>query len=295
VSLQNLVSGTAWTPDAGARRAHAVTDIYPSRGWQLINARELWLFRDVVYSLMWRDLKVRYKQTLFGAAWAILQPAAMTVVFALFLGRVARVPSGTVPPLLFLYAGLLPWTFFATVVTSASASVVGSERLITKVYFPRLAIPLAALGVAAVDFAFACLPLVALMVYYGISPSPAVLALPGLIALVALAALGVGTFFAALNVAYRDVRHVIPFVIQLWLFATPSVYVESGTDALPGLLRSLLGINPMMGLTAAFRAATLGAAISWDLLAISAGSALVGLVAGCLYFRRIEDSFADVI
>jgi lipopolysaccharide transport system permease protein len=290
-----MAAGPAWDDDLTAPSGAPVTDISPSVGWQRVDLRELWRGRDVVYSLMWRDLKVRYRQTLLGAAWAILQPAALTAVLTLALGHVAGIRSGTLPAPVFLYAGLLPWTLFATVVGSASASVVGSERLITKVYFPRLAIPLAVLGVAVVDFAFACLPLGAMMLYYGVAPPAGIAAVPILSVLIATAALGVGTFLAALNVAYRDVRFVIPFVVQLWLFATPSVYTSGDAEGLPLVARALLAVNPMMGLTAAFRAATLGTPMPWGLFWVSVGSAVACLVGGCLYFRKVEDSFADVI
>ena len=294
-------------------------------GWQPLDLGELWRYRELVYFLAWRDVKVRYKQTLLGAAWAILQPTLMMVVFTLVLGRIAGGAAGDVPYPLFVYAGLLPWTFFATAITSASQSVVSAERLVTKVYFPRLAIPLAAAGAAFVDFALAAVVMGALMVWYGVAPGAAALLLPLLIALLSLAALGIGTLLAALNVAYRDVRYVIPFLVQLWLFATPSIYLETsaetgapaaaapsnsataassptsakaeGRPANPVSAGSsrLLRFNPLEGLIAFFRAALLGLPLPWGRLIYPAIAAPCLLLAGAYYFRRVEDSFADII
>jgi lipopolysaccharide transport system permease protein len=303
----------------------AVTRIVPPQGWQWINALELWRFRELIYFLTWRDVKVRYKQTLLGAAWAILQPLLMMIVFTIFFGRMAGVPSGGAPYPLFAYAGLLPWTFFATAIASAGNSVVGSERLITRIYFPRLAVPFAAVGAAIVDFVIAFGLLFAMMAYYRIPPGPGLLATPVIFGAILMAALGIGTLLAALNVAYRDFRYVIPFLVQVWMFATPSVYMEivekprdasavaapSSTDrAAPrgdansspdgrghgtGLLRLSLVLNPMTGLISAFRASVLGGDIPWGRLAASSACAALMFVAGCFYFRRVEDSFADII
>ena len=215
---------TAGTTDSTP--APIVTLIRPAQGWQLINFGELWQFRELLYFLTWRDVKVRYKQTLLGAAWAILQPLLMMVVFTIFFGRMAGVSSGGVPYPLFAYAGLLPWTFFATAIAAAGNSVVGSERLITKIYFPRLAVPFAAVGAAVVDFLIAFGLLIAMMVYYRVAPGWGLLLVPVIFGAILLAALGVGTLLAALNVAYRDFRYVIPFLVQLWMFATPSVYMQ---------------------------------------------------------------------
>jgi len=270
-----------------------VTLILPRRPWQSINLAELWRYRDLVRQLVRRDVAVRYKQTLLGAAWAVLQPALMMVVFTLFFRPTGRVSAGEVdtPYALFVYAGLLPWTFFAGAVSAAAQSVVGSERLITKVYFPRLAIPLAAVGAAAIDAAVASLLLAALMTWHHVPPCPSLLLAPLVLVVVALAAAGVGTLFAALNVAYRDVRYVIPFLIQVGLFATPTIY----TATLPAAVRPYVALNPMVGLVAAFRAAALGQPIPWTDLAVAAALAVVLLFAGCLYFRRVEDTFADTI
>ncbi len=270
------------------------TVILPPRGWQLINARELWQFRELLFFLVWRDVKVRYKQTVLGAAWAILQPLMMMIVFTIFFGRMAKVPSGGLPYPLFAYAGLLPWTFFATAITNAGNSVVGSERLITKIYFPRLAVPFAAVGAAVVDFAIAFLFLIGMMIYYHVIPGPALLLLPILAGLITLAALGVGTLLSALNVAYRDFRYVIPFLVQIGMFATPTVYMQP-SEATVGRSGALLALNPMTPLIGGFRAATLGGPLHGGPLAIASAVVLAIFVVGCLYFRKVEDSFADII
>ncbi|HWB11862.1 MAG TPA: ABC transporter permease [Pirellulales bacterium] len=274
----------------------SLTLIRPETGWQAIGWRELWRYRELLYFLAWRDVKVRYKQTALGAAWAILQPALMMVVFTIFFGRLAQVDSGGLPYPLFAFLGLLPWTFFATAIASAGNSVVGSERLITKVYFPRLLIPFASVGAALVDLAVACSMLVVLLVWYGVPPSWGWLLAPGVLALLTLAALGAGALLAALNVAYRDVRYVIPFLVQLWMFATPTVYMHVGggpEEAAAG--HWLLYVNPLTGLIAAFRAAVVGSDVPAIGLLWSGGAAVLLFLAGCLYFRRVEDSFADII
>jgi len=271
-----------------------VTSIGPSSGWQLLNVRELWQFRELLFFLTWRDVKVRYKQTLLGAAWALLQPLMMMVVFTIFFHKKAGISSGEWPYTVFVYSGLLPWTFFATAITQAGNSVVGSERLITKVYFPRLAIPFASVGAAVVDFLIAFSLLIGLMLWYGILPGLNLLVAPAIFACVVLAALGVGTLLAALNVAYRDFRYVIPFLVQIWLFATPTIYMVAGESG-EGLLQSILALNPMTGLVAAFRASTLGGDIPWNDLGISMATTVLMFLVGCLYFRKVEDNFADII
>jgi len=270
------------------------TVITPAAKWQLINVRELWQFRELMYFLAWRDVKVRYKQTVLGAAWAILQPALLMVVFTIFFGRMANVPTDDIPYPLFAYAGLVPWTFFATAIASAGNSVVGSERLISKVYFPRLAIPFASVGAAVVDFFIALTLLAAMMIYYGIPPGPGLMLVPPLLALLTLAALGVGTLLAALNVYYRDFRYVVPFLVQIWMFATPSVYMQPKGDA-SGLVRTILAFNPVNALVAGFRNAVLARPIEWRPIALAGVVAAVGFLVGCLYFRKVEDEFADFI
>jgi len=277
------------------------TVICPSKGWQLLNVRELWRFRELLYFLTWRDIKVRYKQTALGAAWAVLQPAMMMVVFTVFFRGIAKVPAGNLPYPLYVFAGLLPWSFFATSIANAGNSVVGSERLITKIYFPRLAIPFASVGAAIVDFCIATTMLIGLMLYYAvfggipINFTAEILLAPLIFALIVLAATGVGTLMAALNAAYRDFRYVIPFLVQLWLFATPTVYMDPFQNNPGTRMQVVLWANPVAGLIGAFRAAMLGLPVPWTHLFVSAFVSVMLFVAGCFYFRRVEDSFADII
>jgi len=280
-------------PEA-ARPAPARTVIEPARGWQWLNARELWRHRELLFFLAWRDVKVRYKQTVLGVAWAVLQPALLMVVFTVFFARLAGVSAGDVPYPLFALAGLLPWTFFATAVTSAGNSVVGSERLITKIYFPRLAVPFAAAGAAFIDFLVALGLLAGVMAVCGVAPSWKLVVAPLIVAIIALTALGLGTLLAALNVAYRDVRYVIPFLIQVGMFATPTIYLQpTGNEGTA--VHWLLTLNPMNGLVAAFRASLLGGPIPWADVGVAAALSAALFLGGCLYFRKVEDSFADVI
>jgi lipopolysaccharide transport system permease protein len=287
VPVTSLAPGSA--VEAGLQ-----TIIEPTRGWQLINIAELWQYRELLAYLIWRDVKVRYKQTLLGAAWAILQPAMMMVVFTVFFARLAKLPTGDLPYPLFVYAGLLPWTFFATSIAHAAQSVVNSERLITKVYFPRLAIPLASIGAAVVDFLIALLLLVVMMVAYRVRPGVELLLLPVVFACLLLAAVGIGTLLAALNVAYRDFRYVVPFLVQIWMFATPTIYMNPAANGV-GRMDLLLALNPMSPLVSTFRAAVLGGPVPWLPLAFSAAACLLLCLAGCVYFRRVEDGFSDII
>jgi lipopolysaccharide transport system permease protein len=288
-----VVSQSSTLPPPDEREDQSLTQIRPPKGWQLINVSELWHNRELVYFLVWRDIKVRYKQTILGIAWAILQPALMMVVFTLFFSRVAGIPAGDLPYPVFVYAGLVPWTFFATAITNAGNSVVGSERIITKVYFPRLAIPYAAVVTAAVDFVAALGLLIGLMVYYRIIPGVGVVLVPVVFGIILLAALGIGTGLAALNVAYRDFRYVIPFLVQVWMFATPTIYMQP--TAVPSGLQIFLAFNPMASLIASFRVACLGEPIPWPSLGLSSGFAVFLFLAGCLCFRRMESTFADII
>jgi lipopolysaccharide transport system permease protein len=270
------------------------TVIEPARGWQWLNIRELWRHRELLFFLAWRDVKVRYKQTILGAAWAILQPALLMAIFTLVFSQLGRLSSGQIPYPLFALTGLLAWTMFATATTSAANSVVNSERLITKIYFPRLSIPFSAAFVALVDFVIALGLLGVVMAWYGVAPGWNLFVAPLVVAIILLAALGLGTLLSALNVAYRDVRYVVPFLIQVGMFATPTIYLQpTGTER--GPVQILLSLNPMTGLVSAFRASLLGGPIPWldlGIAAILAGALFVG---GCLYFRRVEDRFADVI
>lgn len=271
----------------------AETVIGPQAGWQVIDVGELWRHRELFFFLCWRDVTIRYKQMVLGAAWAVLQPALMMVVFTIFFGRMANVPAGDGPYPLFVLCGLLPWTFFAAAITNAGNSVVGSERLITKIYFPRLAIPFASVGAAGIDFAISCGLLAVLMVWYGAVPPANLLVAVPVVALIAVLALGVGTMLAALNVAYRDFRYITPFLVQIGLFATPTIYMNP-PDA-DGRLHSLLALNPLVPLIAAFRACVMGGPIPWAGVGIAAGVAVAALLAGVCYFRSVEDGFADVI
>ena len=270
-------------------------------GWQMINFVELWHFRDLLYFLAWRDVKIRYKQTILGVAWAVLQPAMMmlifTVVFSMATNAYSEEDSKQLPYPLFVLSGLLPWTFFATAITNAGNSVVGSERLVTKIYFPRLAVPFASVGAAIVDFLVAFPLLLILFAVYGEMPGWSVLFLPVLFLLLVLSAAGVGSLLAALNVAYRDFRYIIPFMVQLWMYATPTIYLnlKDNPDGKYAWLKQLLQLNPMTGLIASFRACLLDQPIHWELFAFSAASALLFFFVGCVYFRSVEDSFADVI
>jgi lipopolysaccharide transport system permease protein len=266
----------------------------PPRGWQLINVRELWKARELLFFLAWRDVKVRYKQTALGASWAVLQPAMMMVVFTIFFRKMAGVAGGNVPYPIFVYAGLLPWTFFATSITNAGNSVVSSERLITKIYFPRLTIPIASVGAAAVDFCVALCMLVILMFCYGIHPGWSVLIAPLLMAIIALTATGIGTLIAAMTVSYRDFKYVLPFLTQVWMFATPSIYTNATQQSL-GRWHVLLDLNPMTGLISAFRSSCVGDAIPWRQVGISSICAIIVFVGGCFYFRKMEAGFSDNI
>jgi lipopolysaccharide transport system permease protein len=270
------------------------TVLQPRTGWQALDFGELWRHRELLYFLTWRDVKVRYKQTALGASWAVLQPLMTMIVFSLFFGRIAGVPSGDLPYPIFVFAGLLPWTFFANAISGAGQSVVGSERLITKVYFPRIMIPLAAVAAGLLDFAVACGMLAVLMLYYGIAPQVGILLAPLLVLGISLAAVGVGTFLAALTVAYRDFRYVVPFMVQLWMFATPSVYMHPDKIS-PGPWKAILPLNPAYGLIANFRAAVLGGPIDAYSLGLSFAVAVALFITGALYFRRVERGFADII
>lgn len=273
------------------------TVIEPTSGWEFLGLRDLWQYRELLFFFAWRDIKVRYKQTALGAAWAALQPLLLMTVFWLFLGKVARVSSGELPYALFVFAGLVPWFLFATTVSSAANSLLDSERLISKVYFPRLAVPFATAGPAVIDFTVTGTLLVVMMALHGVVPGATVVLVPLAVVMIVFTALGVGTFISALNVAYRDFRYVVPFLIQAWLFATPSIYLATAgaTGDLPDAARWAMLMNPMTGLIDFFRAALFGHALPWGSLGLSASIAAGLFVLGCAYFRRVEDSFADII
>lgn len=273
--------------------APPVTIIEPREGWSAPDLRELWAYRELLFFLVWRDVKVRYKQTALGASWAIIQPFFTMVVFSLFFGRLAGVPSDGLPYPIFSYAALVPWTFFANGLTHASNSLVASQDLLKKVYFPRLAIPTATVLAGVVDFVIAFGVLLGMMAYYGIVPSAQVVWIPALLLLALVTALGVGLWFAALNVLYRDVAYVVPFTVQFWLFATPIAYPSS---MLPEPWRTLYGLNPMAGVVEGFRWSLLGTETApGPMLAVSALAAAAILVGGVFYFRRMERTFADEV
>jgi lipopolysaccharide transport system permease protein len=273
--------------------------IQPSRGWTSLRLKDVWAYRELLYFLVWRDIKVRYKQTVLGAAWAILQPLMTMMVFTIFFGRLAKVGSDGLPYPIFSYAGLLPWTFFAQGLSQSSASLVGSSNLIKKVYFPRLVIPISSVLGGLLDFAIAFVVLIGMMAYYGIWPSVAVVSLPLLLLLAIGAALGVGMWLSALNVEYRDVRYVVPFFVQLWLFVTPVIYPASTVAAKLrelGLPTWLYGLNPMAGVVEGFRWALLGTGSRpGSVLLASVAVTVLLLASGAFYFRKMERTFADVV
>jgi lipopolysaccharide transport system permease protein len=264
----------------------------PRHGWRSLGLRELLEHRELLYFFVWRDMKVRYKQTFFGAAWAVLQPVLLMIVFSLTLGRLPGVGPSGVPYPLFVFVGLVPWTLFAQSLSGASNSLVGGEGIITKVYFPRLLLPFAAVGSYLIDFVLALVVLGLLMAYFGVMPSLAIVWLPILTIIGIAAALGVGTFLSAVNVRYRDVRYVVPFLVQLWLFATPVLYTSA---LIPERWRTIYALNPMTGVVDGFRWALLGGPRPDDLIVVSAVATALILIGSLAYFRRAERTFADVI
>jgi lipopolysaccharide transport system permease protein len=267
--------------------------IRPSHGWVSLKLQELWEYRELLYFLIWRDIKVRYKQTVLGAAWAIIQPFFTMVVFSLFFGQLAKIPSDGIPYPIFSYAALVPWTFFATGLSQSSNSLVGSANLIKKVYFPRLAIPIATVLSGIVDFVLAFLVLLGMILFYGTYPTVNVLWLPCFLLIALVTVLGVGLWLSAMNVQFRDVRYLVPFLVQFWLFVTPIAYPSS---LLSEPWRTLYGINPMVGVVEGFRWALLGTATAPGFtIIVSSIASLVLLVSGALYFRHMEKTFADVV
>ena len=267
--------------------------IEPAKGWVALRLDELWQYRELLYFLAWRDIKVRYKQTALGAAWAVIQPFFTMVVFSLFFGKLAGLSSDGVPYPLFSYAALVPWTFFANGLAQSSDSLVGSANLVRKVYFPRLAIPIAAILSGVVDFCIAFVVLLFMMLYFGVAPTANIVWLPLFALLTIVASLGVGLWLSALNVQFRDVRYVVPFIVQVWLFATPIAYSSS---LLSEPWRTVYGLNPMAGVVEGFRWALLGTETApGAMVAVSAIVALTMLVASAYYFRRMEHTFADQV
>jgi lipopolysaccharide transport system permease protein len=269
-----------------------VAILKPQSGWRLLDLNELWAYRELLYVLTMRDIKVRYKQTLLGFAWAIIQPVMLMVVFSIFFGRLAQMPSDGYPYPIFVYAALLPWTFFANATTSSANSLVGASHLVSKVYFPRLIIPLSSVGSGLVDFSIAAVILLLLLIYYRVSLTFNLLMAPILVAGLVLTALGVGTFLAALNVAYRDFRYVVPFMVQFWMFATPVAYPAS---LVPARWQWTLYLNPMAGVIEGFRSTFLGRPFDLAGLLVSLAIAVILFAAGIAYFEKVERRFADII
>ena len=274
-------------------RSIPITQVRPSKGWAGINLSELWHYRELVYFLIWRDIKVRYKQTLLGAAWAIIQPFFTMVVFSIFFGKLANIPSDDIPYPIFAYTALLPWQLFEGGIRKAGQSLVSGRNLIAKVYFPRLAMPISSVIAGLVDFALAFVVLLGMMWFYGYGPTSAIWFTPLLLILALITATGTGLWLAALNVNYRDVGYLIPFILRVWFFLTPITYSAS---IVPEAYQTLYALNPMTGVVQGFRWAMLGVGSppSITLLASTAAS-LVLLISGALYFRRMERTFADVV
>jgi len=278
-----------------------VVYIRPSRGWSALNLPDLWRYRELIYFLIWRDIKVRYKQTVLGAAWAIIQPFFTMIVFTIFFGRLAGVPSEGVPYPIFSYTGLLPWGLFTKALSDAGRAMVANRSMITKVYFPRLVIPLASVLSGLVDFGIAFVVLIGMIFYYNNIPgeyetiviTPAILTLPLFLLLALVTALGVGLWLAALNVKYRDINYILPFLTQFWLFITPVAYPAS---MIPEKWQWLYALNPMTGVVEGFRWAVLGTTGGPDqMIAISSLISIVLLISGLFYFRRMERTFADMV
>jgi len=269
-----------------------IFSIDPPSSWTSVGFRELWEYRELLYFLTLRDIKVRYKQTALGAAWAIIQPLFMMLVFSLFFGRLAKVPSDGIPYPVFTLCALLPWQLFAQALAESSNSLVANERLISKVYFPRLVVPISAVLGGLVDFGVAFVLLLLMMFYYRIVPGVAIVMLPAFILLAILTALAVGLWLSALNVKYRDVRYTINFLVQFWLFATPVAYPSS---IVPERWRALYGLNPMAGVVEGFRWALLGKQPPGAMLAVSVGAVIAILIGGLYYFRGMEQEFADIV
>lgn len=290
-----MISRTLGVQDAPLSDAPGpVTVIEPGKGWAPLHLGELWEYREVLYYLVWRDIKVRYRQTVIGALWAIIQPLMTMVVFSVFLGRFAKVPSDGAPYPLFAFAALVPWSFFASGLTQSANSLVASGNLITKVYFPRLLVPMGRVLSGLPDIGLSFLVLLALVAWYGqLRPTVSLLWLPFLATLAFLTAFGVGLWLSALNVQYRDVQHAVPFLIQIWMFATPIAYPSS---LLPEPWRTVYGLNPMVGVVEGFRWALLSSGRPPGLpLIVSSVAAVVLLLSGAFFFRRVERTFADVI
>ncbi|HYA89842.1 MAG TPA: ABC transporter permease [archaeon] len=289
------MSSAAAVPHAAAP-GPAVLRIEPRTRWWEIPFAELKEYRELLYFFVWRDIKIRYKQTAIGAAWAVLQPFLTMLIFSLFFGKLAHIPSEGLPYPIFYYAALLPWTYFAAALQNATNTIVENQRLITKVYFPRLALPLSSVLSGLVDFGVSFLMFVAMMIYYGIRPTAAALWVPVFLLLAVLTAFGVGLWLAAMNAIYRDVRYVVPFLVQFWLFASPVVYPSSLVAAKWPKWAWLYGLNPMAGVIEGFRWSLTGRGEPpGRLVFVSAGVVIVVLVSAVAYFQKMETTIADVV
>jgi lipopolysaccharide transport system permease protein len=270
-----------------------VVRIRPPRGWASLDLRELWEYRELMYFLVWRDVKVRYKQTLLGIAWVVLQPLATTLIFTVIFGNLAKIPSENLPYAVFALAGLIPWNYFSAAFSRGGQSLVGSANLISKVYFPRVIIPISSILVGLIDSAIVFVVLIGLMLFYGITPTPAIVTLPLFLLLAVATALGVSLWLSALNVQYRDVGYLVPFIAQFWMYATPVVYPAS---MIPDKWRLLYSLNPMTGVVEGFRWALFGTGEGPGVaLAVSVVMVLALVVSGAFFFKRMEDTFADVV
>lgn len=270
-----------------------ITIIEPKKGWIPVNFREIWKFRELIYFLAWRDVKVKYKQTAIGVIWAILQPFLTMIVFSILFGRLASIPSDNVPYPIFVFIGLIPWQYFASVLGQSTNSVVSGSQMVSKIYFPRLIMPASTAIASFVDFCIAAVILGFMMIYYGVALNIGILLIPILVVLVIMNAIGFGMWFSALNVRYRDIQFAIPFLIQIWMFVTPVIYPSR---LLGERYAWVLALNPMSGVIEAFRPAVLGhMPVPWTLLGISTAVGLLVFIGGIFYFRRVERYFADVI
>jgi lipopolysaccharide transport system permease protein len=286
----NVAPGGA--PEEGATIQTPII-IKPSRGWVNLQLKEVWEYRELLYFLAWRDIKVRYKQTVLGASWAILQPFLTMVIFSIFFGNLAGVPSDDIPYPIFSYAALVPWMFFANGLTKSTQSLVSGANMVKKIYFPRLLMPMSAVFSGLVDFILAFVVLMAMMLYFNVVPTLAIVWLPLLLLLGLVTSLGVGMWLTAMNVQFRDIRYVMPFIVQAWMFATPIAYPSSLLDE---PWRTVYALNPMVGVVEGFRWALLGVDTQpGPMILVSSVVAIGLLVSGAFYFRRMEKSFADVV
>jgi lipopolysaccharide transport system permease protein len=295
ISSESMVRQPAVYADSGdavQTQARQELVIEPAARWPRVDFRELWAFRQLLIFLVWRDLRVRYAQTILGVAWAVLQPLLSVLVFTVVFGRFAKVPSDGVPYAVFALAAVVPWNYFSNAFSLSSNSLVANSNLISKVYFPRLVVPLAPVIAGLVEYGIGLVVLVILMAIYRVVPSPAVIALPLLLLMTMATAAGVGCWLAALNIQFRDVKHLVPFISQIWMYASPVVYPVS---LVPVRFRTLYALNPMAGIIEGGRVAILGSGpVPWGMLTTSAISALVLLATGVAYFRRTERLFADI-